>query len=71
MVARNASGTRYDFRRRARTALEDAQALRERFRNDSAAITDCIDRSASVQKVLDAADAFEHIEGLYADLVGR
>jgi len=71
MVVRNASGTRSDFRRRARTALEDARALRERFRTDSAAITDRIDRSASVQEVLDAADAFEHIEGLFADLMGR
>jgi len=71
MVVRNASGTRSDFRRRARTALEDARALRERFRTDSAAITDRIDRSASVQEVLDAADAFGHIEGLFADLMGR
>lgn len=71
MVARNASGNGPDLRRRARTAIEDARALRERFRADSAAITDRIDRSASFQEVLDAGDAFEHLKSLYADLVGR
>ena len=71
MAARNAGGTGSDFRSRARTALVDARDLMERFRADSAAVTDRIDRAASVQEVLDAADAFEAAECLYADLLSR
>ena len=71
MAARNAGGTGPDFRRRARTALADARDLMERFRADSAAVTDRIDRAASVEEVVDAADAFEAAESYYADLLGR
>jgi hypothetical protein len=70
MVARNADGTGDDFRRRARTALADARGLRERFRADSAAVTDRIARAVSIQDLLDAADAFEAAAGRYAELVG-
>lgn len=71
IVAHNSGGTGSYFRSRVQAVLVDARDLMERFRADSAAVTDRIDRAASVEEVVDAADAFEAAEGLYADLVGQ
>lgn len=71
LFVRNGSTISPGSRRPARVALENARALREQFRADSAAIAGRIDRSASAREVLDATDAFEHVEGLYADFKER
>ena len=70
-VAGDVGHTGSEIGRHARTALADARDLVDRFRADSAAITDRIDRAASAQEVLDAADAFEAAQSLYVDLVAR
>jgi CheY-like chemotaxis protein len=71
MFARNAGKVSGDSRRRVQAALDEAEALRRRFHADADDLSDRIDRAVTIQQVLDAADAVEQVEGVYADLDGR
>jgi CheY-like chemotaxis protein len=71
IVARNTSEVASASRRGARAALEDALALCERFTVHVYNIGTRIERAVTVLEILDAADAFAHVEELYPEVGER